>query len=299
MSEKEIFYIGKFSESTEELNDGVMTKQAIMFSVGTHRGTEYTKKDLETLAKSFDPAQEIPVQLDHSDSARDTVGYIEEVTVKGDNLMGTLKILDEYAQGRINKGLMKKLSIGFYLKETEEGFKPSALREVSLVAFPQVKGAQLFSENGYVTNFEQEEGKGMTENKHIDLAELKKQLKDELDAEMQDKFTELTNQVEALKGVEAQFNESQVTNKIEKFSADNKIVPAQNDSLKTLLASFSKEQMEAFEQFMSNSQKVDFSEQAEFEELEADGKAKDKRTKEQIEFDEFYEAHTKNFGKNL
>lgn len=298
MSEKEIFYIGKFSESTEELNDGVMTKEAVMFSAGTHRGTEYTKADLETLAKSFDPAQEIPVQLDHSDSARDTVGYIESVTVKGDNLMGTLKILDEYAQGRINKGLMKKLSIGFYLKETEEGFKPSALREVSLVAFPQVKGAQLFSENGYVTNFEQEEGKDMTQEKHIDLAELKKQLKDELDQEMQDKFQALENKVATLEDVEVKYNESQITSKIEKFSADNKIVPAQNDALKSLLASFSKEQMEAFEQFMSNSQKVDFSEQSEFENPDDKDKA-DKRTKEQIEFDEFYEAHTKNFGSKL
>lgn len=297
MSEKQIFYIGKFAESTAEVEEGVMTKEAEMFSVGTHRGTEYTEDDLKVLVDTFKAEDEIPVQLDHSDSARDTVGYIQKVSLKEGKLLGTLKILDEDTQKRINLGLMKKLSIGFYLKETEEGLKPSALREVSLVAFPQVKSARLFSENGYVSDYEEKGGNEMTEQK-IDLAEIKKQVKDELESEMQDQFSELTKQVEALKGVEAKFNESQITSKIEKFSADNKVIPAQTDALKKLMGSFSKEQMEAFEEFMSNSHKVDFSEQAEFQQEDEKDK-EDKRTKEQKEFDEFYEEHAKKFGKTL
>lgn len=304
MADKKIFYMGKLNEAqdvfTEGSEDGVMIKEAEMFSVGTHRGTEYTEEDLNTLAKNFDPAQEIPVQLDHSDSARDTVGYIEEVSVKGGKLLGKLKILDSYAKERITSGLMKKLSIGFYLKETEEGLKPSALREVSLVAFPQVKSARLFSENGYVSDYEQEEGKNVAEkDMQINLADITAQVKAQVEEQFSKDLEALENQVESLKGVKAELSEVQIENKIEKFSAESKVVPAQNDSLKKLLASFTEEQAQAFDEFMGNSHKVDFTEQAEFNQETGDADEKDERTPEQIEFDKFYEEHSSKYGKTL
>lgn len=294
-----MFYLGKLEEFAEKKENGEMIKEALMFSVGKHRGTDYTQDDIDQLVKNFNAADKIPVQLDHSDSARDTVGFIESVEAKDGKLMGKLKIIDTYAKERIDLGLMNKLSIGFYLKETEEGFKPHALREVSLVAFPQVKGAQLFSENGYVSDYDEKGGTKMSVDKNLEtvnLSEIKAQLKAELESELAVQYSDLEKEVEALREVKTKFNESQVTSKIEKFSAESKVVPAQTDALTKLLSSFSQEQMAAFEEFMSNSQKVDFSEQA-----EQGGTDEHPNTKkdEPSEFDKFYEEHAAKYGKTL
>lgn len=298
MSEKQMFYLGKLTEFAEDTETGDMVKDAEMFSIGKHRGTEYTQNDIEELVKNFKTEDAIPVQLDHSDSARDTVGFIDKVEAKDGKLLGKLRIVDTYAKERIKLGLMNKLSIGFYVKETEEGFKPHALREVSLVAFPQVKGARLFSENGYITEDNKEGGNDMTVDKQdttINLKELKAELKAELETELAEQYSGLEKEVEELRGVKAQFNESQISSKIEKFSAESKVVPAQSDALKTLLASFSQEQMTAFEEFMKNSQKVDFSENGEVEDNEHPNDKKDQPS----DFDKFYEEHTKLYGNKL
>ncbi len=112
---------------------------------GTHRGKTYTRQDLQALANSFNKADNVPVQLDHSESAKDTVGFLESVSVQGGQLLGKLRIIDEKRKGTlVDKGLMKKVSVSFY---TDTTGKPTRLREVSLVAFPKVKGAELFSES--------------------------------------------------------------------------------------------------------------------------------------------------------
>ncbi|PGC41914.1 hypothetical protein [Bacillus pseudomycoides] len=124
-------------------NSADLVKDAELFTVGTHRGRDYTIKDLETLAGSFNKEDMVPIQLDHSESARDTVGFLESVKVVGDKLMGTVRIIEESIKQRVQKGLAKKVSISFY---TDSQGNPSKIREVSLVAFPQVKSAQLFRE---------------------------------------------------------------------------------------------------------------------------------------------------------
>ncbi len=55
-----------------------------MFYTGTHRGKTGTEADLHTMVKNFsapkgDRDWEAPVQLDHSESARDMVGNIRRV----------------------------------------------------------------------------------------------------------------------------------------------------------------------------------------------------------------------------
>lgn len=142
--DKKIYYIGNFSETVKE--EGKYFKVGEMFSAGTHRGVNYTEEDIKQLAANFKAGDDVPVQLDHSESARDTVGYIKEVYAEGKKLMGKLMIIDKKAQEKIDNGLMKKLSVSFYLKKVGNKLRPHKLREVSLVAFPQVKGAQLFNE---------------------------------------------------------------------------------------------------------------------------------------------------------
>ncbi|MGG4265796.1 hypothetical protein [Peribacillus simplex] len=139
---------------SEEIN-GVLYKEAELFSVGTHRGVEYTEEDLQVLVDTFFVEDDIPVQLDHSSSAKDTVGFLQEVSLSGGKLFGKLKIIDEEAQKKAKNGLYKKLSISFYLEDFNGKAKPYRIREVSLVAFPQVKSAQMFSEKGnLISNYE-------------------------------------------------------------------------------------------------------------------------------------------------
>lgn len=295
--DEKLYYIGTFGETLPSDNEDEMVKEAEMFSVGVHRGVEYTPDDLETLVNNFDASEDVPVQLDHSESARDTVGYLQDVTHKDGKLMGKLKIIDDYAKERINKGLMKKLSVSFYLKHTEEGFKPHKIREVSLVAFPQVKSARLFSENGYISDYEEKEVEKMSEVKeNFSLETIEAEVRKQIEAETAEQFAELQKQLDELKGIHKKFTEVQVTSKVEKFQESGKIVPAQADSLTKLLSSFNEEQAQLFDEFMNNAGKADLKEFGEFE--QHDGKPAP-QDDEQKEFDAFYEEYAKKFGTSL
>ncbi|MGY3315766.1 hypothetical protein ACV242_004262 [Peribacillus simplex] len=154
-------------QSFSEVINGDLYKDAELFSVGTHRGVEYTEEDLQMLVDTFFPEDNIPVQLDHSDSARDTVGFLQEVSLSGGKLYGKLKIIDKEAQEKAKNGLYKKLSISFYLEDFNGKAKPYRIREVSLVAFPQVKSAQMFAEDGSLISNYEDGGKKMNEAERL------------------------------------------------------------------------------------------------------------------------------------
>jgi len=288
--DERLYYIGKFTEMVNSEGED-MIRQAELFSVGVHRGVEYTQEDLEELARNFDPSEEIPVQIDHSESAKDTVGYLESVEVKDGKLLGTLRIIDDFAKERIRKKLMRKLSISFYLKYTEQGFKPYKIREVSLVAFPQVKTARIFSENGYISTYDEEEVEAMADKD----VKLREQIREEVEQEAHEEFAELRKRVEELEKIKQQFNESQIKARIEKFQEDKKVVPAQVESLEKLLKTFNEEQMSLFEQFMANARVVDLSEQGEVPQHEKEPQ----KDEAQDEFERFYEEYCKKYGRTL
>lgn len=255
---KNLRYQGKFTEFSEAISEGEdLIKEAIMFSTGTHRGKEYTEEHLNTLANNFVVEDAIPIQLDHSESARDTVGFLEEATVKDGKLLGKVRIIEEWAKSRITQKLLNKLSVSFY---TDKEGNPTRLREVSLVAFPQLKGAKLFSENGFTSEADEleqfEEVQPMPEetNKFA-----------ELEAAYAERFSELEKKMDAQTSQLQKFAEEKVATKVEKFQESNKVIPAQKESLTKLLASFSEEQAEMFEEFMTNMKPVEFGEVAEVE----------------------------------
>lgn len=163
---KDIYYVGNFGETIKK--EGKYLKYGELFSTGIHRGVTYTKNDIKQLVKEFQPEEGIPVQIDHSESALHTVGWLKEVKAQGEKLIGKLEIIDENAQERIDKGLMRKLSVSFYLKHVGSKLKPYKLREVSLVAFPQVKGAQLFNEQTNIQLYSDLAEKVLMLNKKID-----------------------------------------------------------------------------------------------------------------------------------
>jgi hypothetical protein len=299
LSEK-LFYIGNFGETVENSDDKYI-KEAEMFSTGVHRGVEYTEDDINQLVETFSAEDDVPVQIDHSESALHTVGYLREAFSKGGKLMGKLEILDKAIQERIDMGLMKKLSVSFYLKHTEEGFKPHKLREVSLVAFPQVKGARLFSENGYVSDYTEQGGNEMgAENKNQEQfsEEVLNKAKEMLEEDLVEKYNALEEKLEKLVKDNEKFSKQEISHKVEKFQEEKKVVPAQAEALEKLLGSFSEEQAQLFEEFMKNNKTVDLSEQGQFEEQDGE-KDNDKRSDEQKEFDAFYEEHAKKYGVSL
>lgn len=287
---KNLFYEGKLTKSFSEGGEGEdLIKEAELFSTGIHRGTEYNVEDLNTLANNFDVTEEIPIQLDHSNSVRDTVGYLEEVSVEGDKLLGKVRIIDDSAKERIEKGLAKKLSISFYIQYNEEDdtIRPHKLREVSLVAFPQVKSARLFSENGYSSEID--------ENKGVEPMPGQNNQQPQNFAQLQEQYKQLEEQMKQLQAQNQSFSEGKIDSKIEKFQEESKIVPAQAASLKNLLSSFSEEQTQMFDEFMKNATQIDFQEQGE---VAGEGDP-DKRTQEQKELDKFYEEHETKFGSSL
>lgn len=287
---KKLFYHGKFTEFSEASQEGEdLIKEAELFSTGTHRGTEYTTQDLTTLSENFTAEESIPIQLDHSESVKDTVGFLEEARVEEGKLLGRVRIVDESAKEKIGKKLANKLSVSFY---TDKQGRPQKLREVSLVAFPQVRSARLFSENGFTSEVEEfeeetkEVEKPMPENTNEFVSHEQFQAINVQYAELTEKFKQLEAQNKS-------FSEGQIDLKVEKFQESNKIVPAQGESLKKLLASFSEEQTTLFEEFMSNAQKADFNETAE---VEAGEKPQDAAQKEFDKFEEDYQAYLKSVG---
>ncbi|EJV59364.1 hypothetical protein [Bacillus mycoides] len=279
---KNLRYQGKFTEFSEATPEGEdLIKEAEMFSTGTHRGKEYTEDHLATLANNFAVEDRIPIQLDHSNSVRDTVGFLEEASVKGDKLLGKLRIIEEFAKGKVAKKLAEKISVSFY---TDKEGNPTRLREVSLVAFPQLKGAKLFNENGFVSEVEEleqfEEVQPMPEETNVDKFA-------ELEAAYAERFSQLEGKLQ-------KFAEEKVSAKVEKFQERNKVIPAQKESLTKLLASFSEEQTEAFEEFMSNAGKVEFQEVAEVPAGEKP--AENSEQGEAEKFEEEYQAYKESIG---
>lgn len=271
------FEIGRFSES-DPLEGDEYIKEGILIEEGVHRGITFNTEDLEVLAKSFDPENPVPLQLDHSESAKDTAGYLQDVYVKEGKLLGKFKIIDDAVKERITKGLMKKLSLGFYSKKDQQGnVKPSRIREVSIVAFPQVQGATLF--------------------KQEEPAKEEKLKMDEKQQEMVVQFEEMNKRLAEQAEQIAKLSEAKLEGQIVKFTESKHIVPAQAEPLKELLASMSDEQLEKFNEFMKHSAVVNFEEQGEFE--GTDEKPEESLNSEEEEANKFYEEHVKQFGKGL
>jgi len=270
----EDLHIVEFSEEVTETEDGIV-KDAVLITGGTHRGFEFTEQVLNDLAKSVNDSGGVPLQLDHSQSVRDTVGFLESATVEGDKLIGKVRILDESVQDKVKKKLAKKLSIGFaHIKGV-----PTKIRELSLVAFPQVKEATLFKAA--------EEEKDMAEEV-VNFEALKTQME------------AMADQIKNLEGSNADFARKELEAEVATFSEKKAIVPAQVDPLKELMATFSAEQTGLFRNFMKNAGSIDLSEQGEVDTFTEEDKPTT-LTEEEKEAEKFaaeYEAYVASIGGN-
>jgi hypothetical protein len=122
----EIVAVAHFAATARPGGAPFVDVEARLFRTGTHKGRAYTEKDLADVVNRFRaPAGErdwqVPVQLDHSESANDTVGHVRSLKLVQDPklretvLQGTLRFVGSRNVERVQDGRFKRLSVAFPL----------------------------------------------------------------------------------------------------------------------------------------------------------------------------------------
>lgn len=234
-----------------------------VFKAGKYPQGEFTQKDVEEIAKNYDPSFcEAPITIDHEQTGP-AYGWVDKVKTDGDILQVSFKDTPKSFQDDVNAGKYKKVSVELY--KNLEG-KGHYLKAVSFLgaAIPQVKGLEpvkfMDSESEI---FEFEVAEDETENFTQDeIDDLKKQVEDlenqiakfkekdkqkeqklETIKSLKDKISALTNEVSTFKEkaqgkeqIEQELNDIKTALKnkeyedfIEKQINDGKLVPANKD----------------------------------------------------------------------
>jgi phage I-like protein len=126
---------------------GWVIKDVEIFAAGTWKGITYTDQDLEHMVQHFydlkDAEKFDPVfKVNHSEDARDQVGWILDVRKDGSILTADIHVTEWEAYDKIQSGTWKKVSAEIYLPElaqAEFGINDYVLRAVAVVSIPAVK----------------------------------------------------------------------------------------------------------------------------------------------------------------
>ncbi len=191
-----------------------------VFKAGTYPQGKFTKKEIEQIAKNYDPKFcEAPITIDHQQSGP-AYGWVDTVQADGDQVKVCVKDVPDACAQDVNDGNSKKVSVELY--RNLEG-KGAYLKAVSFLgaAIPQVKGLEpikfmesesdtyeLESEEDETSQFSQEEIDGL--KKQID--DLEKQIakfkqKDENREQKLETIKSLKEKISALKDEVATFNQ--------------------------------------------------------------------------------------------
>jgi hypothetical protein len=113
-------------------------RRAKLFETGAYpdKGITVTESDLDRLASNFDLP--VPIWIEHAESPLE-IGYLTEVTSEDGELFGLLSLTNE-ANALIERSGAKSLSIGLTADLAQ-------IREVSLVRYPRVASAQVFTDS--------------------------------------------------------------------------------------------------------------------------------------------------------
>lgn len=239
-------------------------KKSRLFYPGTHNGKKFVESDIRKIAESFVTGEFVPLQLDHSDSARDTIGRVLSVFQEGDTLYGHLLFLGKDAVENVRLGKWKKVSIGIKLKDRK-------LFEVSITPFPALDNAEIFSTKG-MTELSNTAGKvkgqqDATPEKQAE--EVKTDFKvDKIEAkvdvmefrELQSNFLKIYKMHEAsekknkdlearLDTTEKELRLKQDEDFVETFARSGKTTPAMKDAETKLYHSLNEEQRKLFVAF--------------------------------------------------
>jgi uncharacterized protein YbjQ (UPF0145 family) len=291
------YYISNLPfEAYEESEKGFLLKGIEAFRAGTWRGRAYTVENLEEMAANFKSLRdenllEPPMKVDHSESARDQIGWIENLYVEGDSLLADVLFTEKDAMEKVKRGTWKKVSAEIYSNYKEEANGKNygmVFRALSIVSIPQlksIKGIVLNSES-----IEDEVNIGMTEEQmkalldeklaglgenKVDFSELSTNLLDGFKSFYSDEVQKYKDEAEQAKtdaeAMAKAVKANAIANEVKEYSEAGKIVPAQEEALTELLGSFSEEQKELFSKFMENVSDVDVEgEQSKFSEDKTD-----------------------------
>lgn len=221
-----------------------------LFYTGRRRGRDYTPQVLDRMAEQFvSPESErdwsVPLQLDHSTSARNTIGSIRKVWRDGNDLFGTVRYVGTEAVTAVKNGTWRKLSISHYPNYR--------IKEVSVTPFPALVGAETYSES--------EESMADTATEKTTPTPTAPQATpvtgepttsfSEFKAQMEAQFAAKTAEMESRLAKSEQKNQelgqairfTQITAEIDKFSEEGKTLPVMRETELALVQTFSEDQM--------------------------------------------------------
>lgn len=257
----EILKFDCIGDMVDEFSEGTLTNgipfidkpNAMLFKTGRHKGKPYTEADLDKMVSQFSAPQgetdwSVPVQVDHSESARDTVGHIRSVHRDGNLLKGTLRVVGTDAVDRVKGGTYKKLSLGIRGN--------MSLHHVAITPHPYITDAQLYhEEEPPVADKPTETPKAepAAPPTPAPAAPVTQTFKSA--EQLQAEFTEQTRKYEAreaaqearMKALEDTIRFGELTAKVDTFSANRKTVAAMRTEELELLKTFSEEQLELYE----------------------------------------------------
>ncbi|MGE0493276.1 MAG: hypothetical protein AB7S38_28975 [Vulcanimicrobiota bacterium] len=286
----------KFSECraegiVEATGEPWYERPTLLFYAGRHKGRDYTEQDLDDVVEQFHSPiggedWEAPSQVDHSDSARDTIGHPRRVWRDGKELFGILRFIGEEPVRKAKNGLWRRVSAGF--TRVNGRLK---LDHVGITPFPALTRAATFDdraeepeekdddmpdmpkkeETKTVEQGQQTEGQAkddkVTETKPEEKQEFTRTIEpaagEDALAAMREEFARKTQEWETrMAAVEAENMESkkklrfsELTRMVDTFSEPRtgtngrqsvKTVPAMRDAELKLLETFSDEQLDLY-----------------------------------------------------
>lgn len=220
-----------------------ITKKARIFYAGTHKGRKYEGDDLKKMSENF-PPDGAPIQLDHSTSAKDTVGRLKAVEMQGDALIGTLEFKGKENVERVEDGRWNKLSVGLKIKHPA-----MAIQELSVTPFPALEKAEiLHSADSASKNEEKKEGKEeMSDSKKATGGDGKEKTVNMTDLEaMKLEFAEMKKKNDAL---EKQIRFKEDREIIENFVREGRTTPAMREKELEMFHSMDEELREKFMEY--------------------------------------------------
>lgn len=181
----------------------MVEREAMLFEAGDYpdKGISISEADLEKL--SSDNSQ-IPIKIEHLDSPLDgVIGVLKRVWKEGKRLLGKIQFTDE-AWALICKAGSKRLSIGLAKDK-------SKILEVSLVKYPRIADARVFSGEGVV----------------LDSGEIK-------EVNMSIETDEIQNLKKENQMLKLAAFEREADGEIERFKRSGKLVPAVQEIAKAI-----------------------------------------------------------------
>jgi hypothetical protein len=291
------FYISNLPfEAFEEKDKGFLLKGVEAFKAGTWRGTTYTVENLQEMADNFKSLREEnllepPMKVDHSESARDQIGWIDNLYVEGDSLLADVLFTEEEAMEKVKRGTWKKVSAEIYSNYKEQANGKTygmVFRALSIVSIPQLKGikglvlnSEILDENKGGLEMTEEQMKALLDEKlggldnKVDFSELSSNLMDGFKSFYADEIEtykeEAKNAKEHAKAMAKAVKANKIKDEVKEYAEAGKIVPAQEEALTSLLDSFSEDQEKLFKAFMENVSEIDVEgEKSEFSEDKTD-----------------------------